>query len=361
MKLKNLLIPAVAGAWMSLATQAQVNLTLTGSTAFRSIAFDRVASLFDSGYVTKGDVSKGPGTYSGTMSAAVPSLGNTPVVLRLSFSGSGSGMLAVVNRTPVPTIEPGTGATVNLAPDLAFSDVYPESATPPISRADVEDSLVGVIPFVWVRNNALTGVNNLTREQSILLMTASGVVNAGGTAIPGMPASFLGGSGDAPVYLTGRDSGSGTRITIHKCIGFTGTPTMWGLDATNSLVLTNGYSSGGSERTVIATHPQAIGYLGVSDASAVSSTTTILAYNGVPFSTTNVQSGQYPLWGYEHLINRASGLSANQTAVRNALVAAITNPGFQTTNTLYTSSFVDQSKMRVERGTDGGAITSLEF
>lgn len=361
MKLMKVLLPVVAGVLLNTSAQAQVNIVITGSTAFRSIAFDRVAALFDAGVVTKGNTGNGPGTYSGTMHTAIPSLGNTPVVVRLSFSGSGAGMLAVANRTPVPTVDPTSGDTVNQAPDLAFSDVFPESATPPVNRGDVEDAVVGVIPFVWVRNNALVGINNITREQAVLLMTSSGVADVGGTTIPGLPASFLGGASSNPVYLTGRDAGSGTRITIHKDIGFTGTPTLWGLDAANHLVNTNGYSSGGGERAIISGNANVIGYLGVADATAIAGSATIISYNGVPFTTENVKTGKYPLWGYEHLVNRASGLSANQIAIRDALVAKITDQNFQTTNPLYTANFVDQAAMHVERGTDGGSITSLDF
>ena len=68
--------------------------------------------------------------------------------------------------------------------------------------------------------------------------------------------------------------------------------------------------------------------------------------------------GSYALWGYEHVVNRSGGMSANQQAVRNALIAAITNPTYQSTP-IYTNSFVRLNQMHVERGADGGPITSL--
>jgi ABC-type phosphate transport system substrate-binding protein len=128
-----------------------------------------------------------------------------------------------------------------------------------------------------------------------------------------------------------------------------------------TLVLTNGYSSGGSERAVIAGNTNVIGYLGVADAATIAASATPISYQGVPFSINAVQNGMYPMWGYEHLVNRASGLSANQAAVRDALIAAITNQGYQTTNVNYTANFVDQAHMQVQRGTDGGSISSLNF
>jgi len=360
MKLNPILLSVLAGSLLAGVAQAQVTVTITGSTAFRSITFDRAASLFDPGYAVSGNTNSGPGTYSGTMSNAVPSLGQTPVVVRLSFSGSGAGMAAVDAGTPVPTIEPGTGATNNLAPDIALSDVFPESAAPALDGSHFDQDIVGVIPFVWVCNHAL-GITNITREQALLLMSASGVVTNGTQIIPGMPASFLGGKSSDPVYLTGRDSGSGTRITTQKDIGYTGaSPRLWGLDLGGNLVLTNGYSSGGTERAVIANNPNVIGYLGLADAGAIAATASSISYEGVAFSVQAVQNGQYPFWGYEHFVNR-KGLSANQQSIRDALVAAIKDPGFQTTNPLYTGNFVDQANMHVRRGTDGGTITSLDF
>ncbi len=371
MKLNRMLLPVLAGSLVAGVANAQVNVTITGSTAFRSITFNRSASLFDAGYIATGDTNIGPGTYSGTMSNAVPQLGPTPVTVRLSFSGSGAGMAAVDAGTPVPTVDPITGTPHNLAPDISLSDVYPESAQPALDSSDFDQAIVGVIPFVWIRNNALAGITNVTREQALLLMSTSGIIpnvttNGGMTVtnlVYGMPATFLGGSSTNPVYLTGRDSGSGTRITIHKDIGYTGTsPRLWGLDAVGNLVLTNGYSSGGNERAVIANNTNVIGYLGLADAAAIAGQATQISYEGMAFSIAGVQNGAYPLWGYEHLVNRGGNtLSQNQQYIRDALIAAITNQGFQTTNSLYTGNFVDQANMHVKRGTDGGTITSLNF
>jgi ABC-type phosphate transport system substrate-binding protein len=358
---KTSLLLGLTAALMAAKTSAQVELTITGSTAFRAITIDRVASLYDAGYtVVTNNASTGLMTYRGNMAGAVPSLVNTPVTVRLSFSGSATGMQAVQAGTPVSTAE-SAGVNTNKTPDLSLSDVFPESATPPLSSSDFDHFVVGVVPFVFVRNSALAGITNITREQAVLLMTSSGVVTNGNQLISGIPASFLGGSGNNPVYLTGRDAGSGTRITVFKDLGFVGEPTQWALDASNNYMLTNGFSSGGLERAVIANKPDAIGYLGLADYAVISTNAVSLTYNGVPFSHVNVTAGSYSLWGYEHLVNRAGALSANQQAVRDALINAITDPTFQGTNPLYTGSFTAVSEMKVERGADGGTITSLTF
>jgi len=358
MKNSKTLLALLAGSMAATAAHAQVEVTITGSTAFRAITIDRSASIYDAGSRTSvtNDAANGLITFSGTVSNKVASLGNTPVKVRLSFSGSGSGMLAVKNSTPVSTAET-PGVNVNKTPDLALSDVFPGSATPPIAESSFNRSVLGVIPFLWVRNNALNGVNNITREQAVLLMVASGSPSG----VDGMPATFLGGSSPNPVYLTGRDSGSGTRITVHKCIGFNGNPLLWATNGAGAYVTTNGLSSGGLERGVIAGKSDAIGYLGVSDFNAISNSAVRMSYEGFAYTPSSVAAGGYSLWGYEHIVNRVGGLSANQTLVRNAIITAITDTTYQHTVPAYNDNFVSLDEMTVERGTDGGPITSIVF
>src|SRR5258708_4930373 len=107
MKNTKTLITLLTGALLSTAAYAQVEVTITGSTAFRSITIDRSASLYDAGSLVAvtNDASVGLITFSGSISNAVPSLHATPVKIRLSFSGSASGMLAVKNQTAVSTAD----------------------------------------------------------------------------------------------------------------------------------------------------------------------------------------------------------------------------------------------------------------
>lgn len=340
---------------LSMAAYGQIDLTLTGSTAFRSIAQDRVGALYDAGFtvtVSNSNIR----TYSGTMSTAIPAFASQPVTVRLSFSGSASGMASVQKGTPVTTVDPGSFAPVSKVPDVALSDVFPGSATPPIpNTAFAQRDTVGVVPFVFVRSGGATlgGITNITRDQAIELMVTGGL----------MPATFLGGTNNNLVYLAGRDSGSGTRISVEKDINFQGTPYL-SFNATPGnpagWAQTNGFSSGSDVATTLRLNGDAIGYLGLADAKTIADPTNatpaiILPYNGVTYSSTNVFSGKYGLWGYEHMVSRI-GLSSNQGTLRNALVAAITNNGYQTTNTTYTVSFENQNLMQVDRGTDGGTI-----
>ena len=360
--MKRTLLPFYAVALLALgstAAFAQVDVTVTGSTAFRSVTIDRAWSIFDvsNRSAQTNSASTGLITFSGTMSNAAPSLGGTVVKLRLSFSGSARGMEDVRNSTLINVAAlpgeaaPGVSNTTRI-PDLALSDVFPSSATPPIPESAFNRSVLGVIPFVYVKNNALTGVTNLTQSQANLLMIASGT--------GGMPSSFLGGNNSNPIYMTGRDAESGTRISVEKCIGFVGSPLLWTTNGAGNFVVTNGLTSGGLERDIIKAKADAIGYLGVADANAIAASASLVPFNGIPFSHTNVVIGQYSIWGYEHLVNKV-GLSATKVTVRDALKAAITAPFFQASNTLYNVAFTAVAEMHVERGSDGGTITSLDF
>ena len=361
--MKKLILLAALTALGSTAAFAQVDVTITGSTAFRAITIDRAWSILDvaSRSAQTNDAANGLIRMQGTASNAAPTLGNTPVIIRLSFSGSARGMEDVRNQNPgnvaaLAGTEAGAGVSnITKVPDLALSDVFPASATPPIPQNAFDRDVLGVVPFTFFRNNTssnvFAGVTNLTQSQANLLLVASGF----------MPATFLGGSSSRSIYLIGRDSESGTRISIEKDLGFIGSPLLWMTNAGGIYVQTNGLSSGGILRGVVANKGDAIGYAGISDFNAVSNTCTSIPFNGAAFTHTNVNNGTYPLWGYEHLVNRVGGLSAQKTAVRDAFKSAVKNTGFQSTNTLYFPFFSSLADMHVERGADGSTPTSLDF
>ncbi len=91
--MKKTLLPLYAAALTALgstAAFAQVDVTITGSTAFRAITIDRAWGPFDVATRTAvtNNATTGLITISGTMQGSAPTLGTTPVKVRLSFSGS---------------------------------------------------------------------------------------------------------------------------------------------------------------------------------------------------------------------------------------------------------------------------------
>jgi len=88
-----------------------------------------------------------------------------------------------------------------------------------------------------------------------------------------------------------------------------------------------------------------------------------LAYEGVPYSVSNVITGSYPLWGYEHYYyvstSNTGTPSTAQLAVINTFYQSVTNATFQTTSPVFVGNFVPNSWLEVSRGSDGGQITPL--
>src|SRR5262249_20651157 len=133
---KNMILMAALATSLTTGALAQtVDVTITGSTAFRSIAQDRVASLYDGGFTITINAGNSANirTYSGTMSNAFP---GATIRVFMSWSGSASGMVSVKNGSSVNTANPGdTNSLIARVPDLAFSDIFPGSANPPIANS----------------------------------------------------------------------------------------------------------------------------------------------------------------------------------------------------------------------------------
>lgn len=384
MKANKILLSILTGVLFVAETNAQEDITITGSTAGRRISYDRAATLFDPGFTTQGGAlsfanTANQVTATGTMSNAIPSLGSTPVTLRFAMSGANDGAQVLYNSTPIATKDPITGNNSNKVALLAFTDQFPEASIPPIpSSAFTANTNLCVLPIVFFKNPSgpgMAGVTNLTRQQAIMLMTSSGTVGG----FDAMKPDFLGGTTNGgPVYLLGRDIGSGTRIGTFKNIGFSGTPRQWATNAPNSMVLAtavaglsgsgvsagqNGFSSGGTLCKVAAglTTVNAIGYSAEADASSGNGITTNnwLTYEGVYPSHEEVAAGRYGIWFYYHLYARAGSLNANQQAIKDALVAVMTNPDYQSTNTtVFRPNAVALGEMKVKRGVDGGSFTT---
>src|ERR1044071_6591307 len=120
--MKRTILLAALTALGSTAAFAQVDVTITGSTAFRAITIDRAWSILDLQGRTAitNDATTGLIRMQGTASNAAPTLGNTPVIIRLSFSGSAQGMLDVKNQNPI-TVPEAQGSNTTKIPDLALS------------------------------------------------------------------------------------------------------------------------------------------------------------------------------------------------------------------------------------------------
>jgi len=302
-------------------------------------------------------------TFSGTHSGIAGT-----ITIRTAWNGSVEGVRAANAGLPVQTIPtsqlPVSGfvqsgsATEGKTATMGFSDAFKESAGIAIgedfSNADINDIVVGVIPFLWVANESANGVIANITDSQIKTLYGNGFVKAQ------LFTGAFGGNNNRNVYAVGRNRDSGTRIaalansgvgissSIKQYRGFssdafvtTGTLTYAGNNQA-----TNGESSGGTvanflkgttASTIVDGAPAAfvylVGYLGESDANAaVTGGAVALTYNGVAFSNDNVKNGKYTFWSYEHFFHNNTLTEDEQTFVTdftNAIPANIGTAGIR--------------------------------
>ena len=77
-----------------------------------------------------------------------------------------------------------------------------------------------------------------------------------------------------------------------------------------------------------------------------------LAYNGVPYTSANVQNGTYTAWVYNRILKPQSGLTGNTLTFANALRDQIKNIDA----TAAAGSLFNDANFKVKRSTDGGLV-----
>ena len=377
---------------------AQTTIRITGSTAFRAATHNAILAIIQPATLSYGyqGASFTGATEAIIKGTTVAAAGSVPVIIKTAWSGSVGGVFTVVTQGPVPN--PGAnppitaGWLVNTTPttpggspnaplvfdapvtaDIAMSDSFQSST--PFTSPGLHDTVVGVVPFVWVRNvGAPATLSNMTNQ------LAKAVLNN-----PGIPLSmFTANAADAGtlVYASGRNNDSGTRLDAFAESGFgigTAPVQVDGSGTTDPLADTVvagawvagadgiafwdpslGYSSGGS----LATEMSATGsntvlpgwlvtYLGINDSNNVNAGNNDLTYNGVAYSVNNVQQGEYSFWSYEHLLYRVAPgpnpLLAPARTVADGLATQIHNVNAANSGIVVTT-------MTVGRAVEGGVI-----
>lgn len=401
---------AMALALITAHQASAVDIVITGSTAFRSSTHSAIINMM--GGATNARIahshasslsSANQSTFKGTIAGI-----SGDVYVFCSWSGSATGVIAVANSTPVSVVpaatvdavalgstQAGASASTTKTPRIAFSDVYKESTT--AASATLTNQNMAVIPFRFLRNRvdvADPNGNNAAIAQ-FTTMTAQHYRATYGNG--SQPLSlFTGNPAHSGVLVlpTGRDNGSGTRITVMaetkygigtpvvqwkdvSVTGAAGTGTLnsakiWAVgDGTGSTVAGNGgYSSGSgvvtnlgltsnnftgyeADGTTESIGPNAevviLGYAGLSDANtAIGTGAVALKYEGFDYSAAAVQNGQYTLWGYLHAYFPT--LSADETTFKNGIATQFTNA------TTLGSNGITLSSMLVGRQSDGAVV-----
>jgi hypothetical protein len=401
---KILTIAALGGLFAASTLQAQVNIYIAGSTAFRANVFRAVQYAFDghaSTSINPANASTGTGVYT-AQGKMTPIFGNQTVTIYASFNGSVQGLEDLLNSTSITftNITPG-GAAVQAVPTITFSDVDKSSTL--AANAAVTETHVAVLPFVYCRNPLTpTTVTNITGHQ-LQSLWANGLLKL---------SMFTGNTNDdaSVMYVTGRNKDSGTRVCGSSDAYYTGVPILYGFNTTapNTWTIMNqnlsgalygfGYSSGGNEATALTNQLASgpcVGYLGLNDALTVTGSAStgapknngggncsIIAYDGfLPMNNytistsgsptlvpaypdfTPIFEGQYSFWSYEciEMLNTHTSDSTYQyytnmvSGLDYDLSQAEANNG--TSATFGPVTAIRISEMRCNRSSVGGAIT----
>ncbi len=410
-------IKATAAALLALACASLASATTTihivGSTAFRASVHAAIINSLNSPTAAySGSNLKGASTavFAGTLKSG-PSAGQS-VVFELAWSGSSGGIQTVAQTSPVitktfptaantmsavsltgsagsytyvgGTVLPGSPVTETVAAEVAMGDSFQGSTIfTGTGYANLNDQVVGVIPFEWVRGSAITNDGTTTASSNFSGVTNMTELNAVNLLNGGLPLSqFTGNVSDQGigVEVLGRDEDSGTRLVSFAEPGFgpQSTPTQyqptigtgtlsgvitalnpWPVNTVNGLTYGlghSGYSSGGTLATDVARQVTpglstfVIAYLGRSDAgTAVGLGATALTYNGVADSNATIQQGQYTFWSYEHVLYKSTLSGVAKDAAD--LMAK------QTHDTDAAQAGVLLSTMAVGRQVEGGPVT----
>lgn len=409
MKINKLLLTAAASLLLATSAKADFSVYITGSTAFRAAAYAGIASLYDTGFnVNASSSSAAPFTtianaqapnrptsdstfnganfmtFSGTMNSL---FGSQIVTIYCNWSGSVEGIRDVTTSATLSFLSTAVSQTSSFTDngttgvaDFAFSDVF--QSTTIYKTPTLTTTKVGVIPFLFVKNNGATAnLTNISHQQAITLF-GNGVVSLG--SITGDTTTGTGSDTNKVLCLIGRYNGSGTRAAVFADTGYgalknsvnykysaTAGP---GSTAAFTVVTPDanvGYTSGGSIKSDLGNSISqallvdgstygtgyAVGYLGVKDAYGVTGNSAgalNLTYDGQTFSTNAVCNGSYTMWSYEHLYNK-SGISANLSTFKSNLATKIPdNLGFG--GALSGLLGIPISAMNVSRSVDGGPI-----
>jgi len=342
------LLAAGSASTGSLHAQALTEVTISGGNASSSVLFYQVTNQFQNVATVGATSSSTVRSFQGYLS----SLPGTSPNVQLDFILNGAvGGLQDITYQNVETNAAGVATNV---PVLVVSSTSPEAVG--LSSSPFAEVKTLIAPYAFIRSPqaslapGLVTVSNLTQRQAAYLE---------GSAGPNFHSAYVGGtSTNDAVYFVGRNTASAVRTETDANIYFTGTLATYTTNSSGQPVLdpAGGQTGGSAIRVLVNTLPNAIGTVAVQDIK----TNLALAYEGVPYSASNVENGSYALWGYEHWYWLNSGQGAPtpaQLTVLTNLLAGVTNVTFQTSTPLFTNSFVPYSALQVQRSVDGGPIT----
>ena len=343
---------AFAGLVVAPTLRADVEVFLVGGSASQNVLYDRATNFFSGGTLTvKGGGSSAIAQFSGTSTnAALAGFGTITLDINVN-NGALDGLQALTSQ--IANADDTNYTSGPLSPRVpTFVDSAASAAASGYSSANLTALQTYVVPLVYIKNtNSIdtAGITNLTQRQAVTLETST------------VGTTYFGGNSTNVVYFVGRNNESAVRteldLNIYNAGGiisyFTnslGQPT---LDVSDD----PGLNSGGVDANTVLVLTNAIGEVAVQN---LKKGLAPLAYEGVPYSVTNVINGSYPLWWFENYYYISTGNtgtpSSSQLAVINTFYQSVTNATFETTDPAFVGNFIPSSSLEVQRFSDGGPI-----
>ncbi len=375
----------------SLSAQSTVDVYLTGSTAFRTYAYESAKKLYATApTIYYGDAASGGAAsgwssstaawvMTGTPIAGITNLAGKTLVVHALFTGSIQGVQVVESGTKLKFPAPsGTAnglcnAYVTNTATMAFDDCS-ASVTPYPATGNYTEEAVAVVPFFFAKSKAggvMTNINNVSWEQARYGIPQGRIPLSAWTAKQSDTNTYI--------YLMQRTLDSGTRRAETACSYYTygDTVGVYLFDATNFffyLPTTNsvyayatspsgvvgtaglgnvnlnwgyGFVAGGDIKNTLNianSNNTAIGYISFSDGKGVgfSNYANVLPFNGVwptaegigilnGQSLTNdfspITQGYYPLWSELALIHIIDPSLAGDQNISQSQLGNNTTPG----------------------------------
>lgn len=335
--------------------RANVEVFLVGGSASQNVIYDRATNLFSGGTLTvTGGGSSAVAQFTGT--SANPALaGFGTITLDININnGAIDGLQAVTSQVANPDdTNYSSGALSPQVPTFVDSATTPEAVG--YSSAGLTELPTYVVPLVYIKNTNsadTAAITNLTQRQAVTLETAT------------LGTTYFGGTSTNSVYFVGRNYESSVRTETDLNIYNGGQIHTYYTNSLGQPTLDTsgdpGLTAGGAVANTVLALTNSIGTVAVQN---IKKGLGALAYEGVPFSVTNVINGSYPLWGYEHYYYVSTGNtgtpSSAQLAVINAFYQSVTNATFETTSPIFVGNFIPNSALEVKRLADGGQVTPL--
>jgi len=345
---------AIAGWALTPTLHANVEVFLEGGSASQSVIYDRATNLFSGGsFTVTGGGSSAIAQFSGTSTnPAISGYGTITLDINLN-NGAIDGLQALLHQSASSVDTNYSSGPLN--PQVP---TFVDSATTPdvvgVNSSGFTALPTYVVPLVFIKNTNsadTVAITNLTQRQAWSLENST------------LPTTYFGGTSTNHVYFVGRNEEAAVRTEIDLNIYNTQTINTYYTNALGQPVLDTsadpGLTAGGAVTATVQVLTNSIGTVAVQN---IKKGTASLAYEGVPYSVTNVINGSYPLWGYENYYYVTSGQgapSSQQLAVINAFYGLVTNSTFQFTSPIFVGNFIPNSALQVQRGSDGGQITPL--